>query len=141
MYDNIEKIKDDMTTIVVFGYEPNHDTYTKAMKTRAMMRSLPMGCSIESALSRVPVALDYLNRELSRLSSAALQREIDERVFNILHPPRELSPAEKERVAAIERAIDALNQCDALNVDVGGKIAELQQEKNELLGKYYPGWH
>lgn len=141
MYDNIEKIKDDMTTIVVFGYEPTRENYEKAMKTRAMLRSLPMGCSPELALLRVPLALKYLNGELSRLSSAALQREIDERVFNALHPPRELTEEEKARVAAIDRAIDALNQCDALNVNVCEKIADLQQEKNELLGKYYPGWH
>lgn len=141
MYNDIETIKDDMTTIQVFGYEPNHDTYTKAMKTQAMKRSLPDGCSIELALFRIPHALGYLNRELARLTAMAIYREVDERVFNIIHPPRELTPAENERVAAIERAIDALNQCDALNVNVGEKIAELRQERDELLGRYHPGWH
>lgn len=141
MYTDIEKIKDDMVTTVVFGYDPSPENYKKVMKTAAMSRYAFEGCPIECAMLNVPRVLKYLSSEMGRLSSQQLQNEIDRRVFEVFHPKKTLSQSDKERLDAIDRAINALNQCDALNVNVGGRISELQKERCELLGIYYPEWH
>ena len=137
MYDTAEEIKNDMVSLCVFHEEPNHDTYTAAMKTRAMRRGAAYeGCSIERALANVPFALEYLSKELSRIQSLALKREIDERVWRALNPPHELSKCEREILETLEHALTVAENCDAQNVNTIARVGELRREIAKLKGEY-----
>lgn len=137
MYYTAEEVKDDMVTVLVFHEEPNHDTYTAAMRTHAMKRTAAYeGCSIERALSCVPSALRYLSNELSRIQSLELKREIDKRVWHILNPPHELTACEREVLADLEQALIIAQNCDAHNVNTIAKVGELRRKIAELKGEY-----
>lgn len=139
MYHSIEECKDDLVTLVVFGREPNHDTYTAAMKTRAMKRSAAYeGCSIERALANVPHAIQYINKELSRIQTEELQAEIDRRVWYALNPPHELSKAERELLADLEHALTVAENCDAYNVNTVARVAEIRRKIAKVKGEYFP---
>lgn len=136
--NNIEKIKDDMVKIVVFGKNPNEETYKAAIECEGLKRYCYGGISIQGALNRVPQALQYLSRMLSELSSAALQREIDERAWYVLHPKKELTQDEQDEIAQIKYRIYIIEQADYLSTDDKQKIRELIERLIEIRGDY-PG--
>lgn len=139
MYYTIEEIKNDMVTLRVFHEEPNHDTYTAAMKTRAMRRGAAYeGCSIERALANVPFALEYLDKEFNRIQSRDLKREINERVWYTLNPPHALSKCEQESLERLEHALTIAENCDAYNVNTVARVAEIRREIAKVKGEYYP---
>lgn len=139
MYHSIEECKNDIVTLVVFRHEPNHDTYTAAMNTYAMKRSAAYeGCSIERALANVPRSIEYINKEISRMLTADIKAEIDERVWYALNPPHELSKAEKELLEKLEHALIIAENCDAYNVNTVARVAEIRREIAKVKGEYYP---
>lgn len=138
MYDNIEKLKDDMVKIVVFGKNPNEETYKAAIECEGLKRACYEGMPVCEVLARVPMALQYLSKELSRLSTAALQTEIDKRVWYALHPKKELTQEEQDEIAQIKYRIYVIEQADYLSTDDKQKIRELIERMIEIRGDY-PG--
>jgi len=138
MYHSIEECKNDLVTLVVFGREPNHDTYTAATKTKALKRYVGDGPSMERAMGFVPHAIQYINKELSRIQTEELQAEIDRRVWYELNPPHELSKAEKELLDRLEHALLIAENCDAYNVNTVARVGELRREIAKVKGEYYP---
>lgn len=138
MYTDIEKVKDDMVKVVVFGKNPNENTYKAAIECEGLKRVCYEGMPVCEVLARVPMALQYLSKELSRLVNAALQREIDERVWYVLHPKKELTQDEQDEIAEIKYRIYVIEQADSLSTDDKQKIRELIERLIEIRGDY-PG--
>ena len=138
MYTDIEKVKDDMVKVVVFGKNPNENTYKAAIECEGLKRVCYEGMPVCEVLARIPMALQYLSKELSRLVNAALQNEIDERVWYALHPKRELTQAEQDEIAQIKYRIYVIEQADYLSTDDKQKIRELIERMIEIRGDY-PG--
>lgn len=137
-YNNIETLKDDMVKIVVFGKNPNENTYKDAVACPGLRRYCYEGISIQGALNRVPQALQYLSRVLSALSSAALQREIDERVWYVLHPKKDLTQDEQNEISRLKYRIYILEQADYLDAKSKDEINDLIEKIREIRG-VYPG--
>ena len=138
MYTDIEKVKDDMVKVVVFGKNPNENTYKAAIECEGLKRVCYDGIPIHGALARVPQALQYLSKELSRLSSAALQNEIDERVWYALHPKKDLTQDEQNEISRLKYRIYILEQADCLDAKSKDEINDLIEKIREIRG-VYPG--
>lgn len=138
MYSDIDTIKDDIVKIVVFGKNPNENTFKTAIECSGLKRYCYDGISIQGALARVPMALKYLSRVLSDLSSAALQREIDERVWYTLHPKKELTQDEQNEISRLKYRIYILEQADYLDAESKDEINDLIEKIREIRG-VYPG--
>lgn len=139
MYNDIDKLKDDIVKIMVFAENPNENTYKDAVACSGLKRYCYEGISIEGALNRVPQALQYMSRVLSDLSTAALRREIDERVWYVLHPKRELTEDEQTEVSRLKYRIYILEQADYLDPKSRQEIDELIKKIREIRGDY-PCW-
>lgn len=138
MYDSIKTIKDEIFAVALFKAEPNHDTYTAAMRTKGMQLHCWTGINIDSALIRADMVLKYLYKELERRTAIEVRMETDRKVWETLHPKRELTDAEKDRLAAVKHMILIIQNCDAFNVNVCAELKDLYKEEAELEGRYYP---
>ena len=139
MYNDIDKLKDDIVKIMVFAKNPNENTYKDAVACPGLRRYCYEGISIEGALNRIPQALQGMSRVLGDLSTAALRREIDERVWYALHPKRELTEDEQTEVSRLKYRIYVLEQADYLDPKSRQEIDELIKKIREIRGDY-PCW-
>lgn len=138
MYTDIEKVKDDMVKVVVFGKNPNENTYKAAIECEGLKRVCYEGMPVCEVLARIPMALQYLSKELSRLVNAALQNEIDERVWYALHPKKDLTQDEQNEISRLKYRIYILEQADYLDAKSKDEINYLIEKIREIRG-VYPG--